>query len=63
MTETAEKQAPRPGPSELLCKVCGTVEMIRMEWQRCYPCYMNCETRHHRTYPSFCVSCCKRLHA
>jgi hypothetical protein len=62
MADAVEKQVSRPGPSELQCKVCGAVEMIRMDWQRCYVCYMNCATRNARTYPSFCKSCCSRLH-
>jgi len=62
MADTVENKVLHPGPSELLCKVCGTGEMIRMDWQRCYPCYMRCETRNTRTYPSICKSCCNRLH-
>lgn len=62
MIETAEKKSPVPGPSELLCRECGTVEMIRMDWQRCYMCYMRCETRNTRTYPTLCSTCCRKLH-
>jgi hypothetical protein len=62
MADTVDKKPHRPGPSELLCKVCGVVEMIRVDWQRCYVCYMNCDTRNSRTYPAFCLGCCGRLH-
>jgi hypothetical protein len=63
MADTVEKPQPGPGPSELRCKVCGVVEMIRIDWQRCYVCYMNCDTRNTRTYPSFCSACHTRLHS
>lgn len=62
MTGTAEPKSERPGPSELLCRECGVVELLRMEWQRCYPCYMLCETRNYRTYPTLCSGCHQRLH-
>jgi len=62
MTAITEKKSKLPGPSELLCKVCGAVEMIRMDWQRCYLCYMHCETRNTHTYPAFCTSCHLKLH-
>lgn len=62
MTATAEKRVTPPGASELLCRECGAVELIRMEWQRCYACYMRCETRNYRTYPTLCANCCRKLH-
>jgi hypothetical protein len=62
MIETAEKKIAPPGPSELHCRECGTVEQIRADWQRCWSCYMRCETRNTRTYPTFCSSCCRKLH-
>jgi hypothetical protein len=62
MNIVTEKKAPSPGPSELLCRTCGTVEQIRADWQRCWMCYVQCETRNFRTYPTFCATCCRKLH-
>jgi len=62
MAAAPEKSVASPGPSKLLCRNCGAVEQIRSDWQRCYMCYMVCETRNYRTYPAVCTTCCRKLH-
>lgn len=62
MTGLPGKKSAGPGPSELQCRICGTVEQIRMAWQRCYQCHIRSETRYSKTYPAFCAACCMKLH-
>ena len=62
MTITPEKQVKLPNASELQCRLCGVVELIHMDWRRCYACTVACVTRNTRTYPSICPSCCRKTH-
>jgi len=62
MTGMIENKGAPPGPSELKCVHCGIVEQIRADWQRCWMCYVRCETRNFHTYPTVCFDCCKKLH-
>ena len=62
MTNVPAKGVGPPGASELLCRECGTVEQIRMDWQRCWMCHIRSETRNTHTYPAFCSACCRKLH-
>lgn len=61
-TPLEERKNPLPGPSELRCRFCGKIEMIRIDWQRCWTCYAQSETRNFRTYPTVCLACCLKRH-